>query len=92
VFFRAKDFGTAVGYFAGLGGNWISCSPTLLTVTGVYVLATLLVDVLCYSNDGELPVPQSWPAWLKGLSYATAIALLSFVGESTARPFIYFQF
>lgn len=92
IFFRAKDFDEAWTYLLGLGMNWRPCSPTLAATAGIYLLLTLVVDLACWHRDQETPVAETWPAWSRGLAYATMIVLVSFIGELNARPFIYFQF
>jgi D-alanyl-lipoteichoic acid acyltransferase DltB (MBOAT superfamily) len=92
IFFRAEDFGSAVAYLTALGSNWGRCSMTFAGVVAFYLALTLFVDVPCWWYDQELPVARAWPAWRRGLVYATMIGLMSFVGGPIARPFIYFQF
>ncbi len=92
IFFRAKDFENAWEYLRGLFGNWQPCPVAFVVCAGCYLLMTLLIDLPCWRYDQELPVLHSWPAWRRGLVYATMLVLISFVGELNARPFIYFQF
>jgi alginate O-acetyltransferase complex protein AlgI len=92
IFFRAKDLGGAWVYLVGLVSNWRPCPMDLVMFAAFYLCLTLAVDLLCWVHDRELPVLPTWPAWQRGLVYATMVLLISFVGESHARPFIYFQF
>lgn len=92
IFFRAKDFENAWAYLRGLFANWQPCPAPLVVCAAFYLTMTLLIDVPCWRYDQELPFLRSWPAWRRGLVYATMLVLISFVGELNARPFIYFQF
>ena len=92
VFFRADSLEVAWAYLSGLVVNWHTAPSPLAVTLAFYGLLTLLVDLPCWWNDRETPVDESWPAWSRGLAYATMIVLISFIGEPNARPFIYFQF
>jgi D-alanyl-lipoteichoic acid acyltransferase DltB (MBOAT superfamily) len=94
VFFRAPDFTTAWAYLTGLvasGASLPDYSGRLVAVA-FYGLLMFLLDYGCWRYDREFPLPVRAPALVRGLAYAAAVLIISFVGGSQVVPFIYFQF
>jgi D-alanyl-lipoteichoic acid acyltransferase DltB (MBOAT superfamily) len=92
IFFRAPDLATALEYLrliAAMEGTAASSTLLLAAAAGAAVAG---IDLACARHAGEVPLGRGAPAWRRGLTYAAAIAWLSFVGETGVQPFIYFQF
>jgi D-alanyl-lipoteichoic acid acyltransferase DltB (MBOAT superfamily) len=101
IFFRAPDFTTAWTYLTGMFTNHLGGIPDSggvpdyagrLVAVAFYGVLTLLIDFGCWRQAREVPLPGSSPALVRGLAYACALLLISFVGGSQVVPFIYFQF
>lgn len=93
IFFRAADFTQAWAYLSGIFTNGFH--PDYLGLTAVfafYSILILIVDLNCWYEDRELPLPDQAPVFIRGLAYAAALFLISFVGVNEVVPFIYFQF
>jgi len=90
--FRAASFGDAASMVRGLSGGWGWPQPELALVLAGLTAAVLWVDLPAWRHDRELPWSGASPAWRRGLAYAAMFAAVSFVGESVAPRFIYFQF
>jgi alginate O-acetyltransferase complex protein AlgI len=89
--FRATSLPLAMdiltGLFDPLGGAQLTFAPITVAVMG---LATMFVDV---GTRRDLVDPfTSKPAFVRGLSYGTAILLAALFWPAGAAPFIYFQF
>jgi D-alanyl-lipoteichoic acid acyltransferase DltB (MBOAT superfamily) len=92
ILFRSPDLGTALEYYAGFFGVWSLPSTYYVVMTGVYFVLMLAVDVPCWLHDEDFPVRASAPPWRRGAVLAAMIVLISLLGSSNVRPFIYFQF
>jgi D-alanyl-lipoteichoic acid acyltransferase DltB (MBOAT superfamily) len=92
ILFRSPDLGTALEYYAGFFGVWSLPSTYYVVMTGVYFALMLAVDVPCWLHDEDFPVRASAPPWRRGAVLAAMIVLISLLGSSNVRPFIYFQF
>ena len=57
-----------------------------------YGLCALLLDLLCWYKDEELPFGASWHPAVRGIVYGAMIVMLMLIGDYNAKPFIYFQF
>jgi alginate O-acetyltransferase complex protein AlgI len=92
VFFRAPSCSAALHYLylisrggrAGISDIWL--------YTIVYGGCILLLDILCYYQNSEVPFTEKWWAPIRGFGYACMLFLLIFIGENDVQPFIYFQF
>jgi D-alanyl-lipoteichoic acid acyltransferase DltB (MBOAT superfamily) len=92
IFFRASSCSAALHYLylitrdghAGFSDVWLYVK--------VYGTCVLLLDILCYYQDSEVPFTEKWWAPIRGLGYACMLFLLIFIGENDVQPFIYFQF
>jgi len=92
IFFRAPDLSSALLYVNGIGTLTTDGVSMLAQVLVFYGFFVLLVDFPAWFRDAELPFRDSWRPWLRGVVYAVMVILISFVGDSGAQPFIYFQF
>jgi alginate O-acetyltransferase complex protein AlgI len=90
--FRADNLGSAVAVLAGLSGDWTLPALAWTIPSLLAILCVLALDLSCWRKDRELPIPETWPAPLRGALYALLILAFSFIGTSNVRPFIYFQF
>jgi D-alanyl-lipoteichoic acid acyltransferase DltB (MBOAT superfamily) len=92
IFFRASSCSAACHYLylitrgghAGFADVWLYVK--------VYGLCVLLLDVLCYYQNSEVPFTEKWWMPVRGFAYACMLFLLVFIGENDVQPFIYFQF
>ena len=94
VFFRAPTLPTAIQYLTGML-NYTSLqmpSMELVVTTTFYGALVLLLDTPMYRLNNEMLFTDRHSWIVRGLAYAGMIWILVFVGESGARPFIYFQF
>ncbi|MBP7829004.1 MAG: MBOAT family protein [Kiritimatiellae bacterium] len=94
VFFRARDFGTAWSYLAGiLGGRGGWAAFHLGPVFRVAFFSTLMlfVDLPQYRARAHERLLQ-WPWIARGLAYAALAAAILFLRPLNETPFIYFQF
>jgi D-alanyl-lipoteichoic acid acyltransferase DltB (MBOAT superfamily) len=92
VFFRAPSCSAACHYlYLILRGGHTGFSDVWLYVK-VYGGCVLLLDVLCYYQNSEVPFTEKWWAPIRGFGYACMLFLLIFIGENDVQPFIYFQF
>ena len=93
IFFRADDFPTAWTFLTGIatGGLALDFAGRAMAFA-FYAGLVLLIDVPCWRQDRELPVTSRMPIWVRGVAWATAVLVISFLGESDVAPFIYFQF
>ena len=93
IFFRADSVSQACDYihhiFVLSGNNGLL--PVVITLI-FYLFWMFFIDIMCFVNNSEVPFNAKWPPILQGLTYAVIAALIIFVGESDAQPFIYFQF
>jgi D-alanyl-lipoteichoic acid acyltransferase DltB (MBOAT superfamily) len=92
VFFRADDAGSAWVFLAGMVGDLSAPSADLAITTLCYAILLAAVDLPCWRHERELPFAPQGPAWAWGLAFAGMLIAISFIGETNARPFIYFQF
>lgn len=92
VFFRADDASGAWTFLTGMFGMPGVPSVELLVTTLGTGLLLLAVDAPCWWYQRELPFAQRGPAWAWGLAFAGMLLAISFIGEPSVRPFIYFQF
>jgi D-alanyl-lipoteichoic acid acyltransferase DltB (MBOAT superfamily) len=93
VFFRADSLTDALAYLSGIVGNGADGSVLgRVLALGFYGGLVLLLDFGSWRHDRELPLSPQTPPGVRGLAYATAFILISFLGESQGAPFIYFQF
>ncbi|MDR3182002.1 MAG: MBOAT family protein [Planctomycetaceae bacterium] len=91
IFFRANTLPEAFAYLSGIlrsGDNSISGIHTTFVF---YMICVFLMDTLCERYHSEVPVLAKNPV-LRGLTYAAALFMITFIGGSNADPFIYFQF
>ncbi len=91
IFFRANSIREAWQYLTSIDLSFMGIERLLIALT-VFGSLTCIVDILCWLGDSEVPFYDSWRPWLKGFAYATMVILISFVGTTGAKPFIYFQF
>jgi alginate O-acetyltransferase complex protein AlgI len=95
IFFRAPSLGAGWAYLSGLFANragWGREGWLWLAASAFYLALVLLIDLACRERDREFPLSAGLPAWGRGLAYASAVLMISFVGGSRVVPFIYFQF
>jgi alginate O-acetyltransferase complex protein AlgI len=92
VFFRAASLEQAWMYLCGLAHGTTACELRLVAVTAFYMSLTFLIDLPCWAKNEEVPFTAGTRWYVRGLANAAAIILISFVGESGAAAFIYFQF
>jgi D-alanyl-lipoteichoic acid acyltransferase DltB (MBOAT superfamily) len=92
VFFRASSCSSALHYlYLITRGGHAGFSDVWLYVK-VYGTCILLLDILCYYQDSEVPFTEKWWAPVRGFGYACMLFLIVFIGENDVQPFIYFQF
>jgi len=95
VFFRAESAAVAWSYLVGLvqfsTDRALPATEFVLAVIGYFVLVGL-VDWPCWRRDAELPISETWPVWARSLAVAMLVVAISLIGESSVRPFVYFQF
>jgi D-alanyl-lipoteichoic acid acyltransferase DltB (MBOAT superfamily) len=95
TFFRAPDLATAGAYLRGIAsGRWAFdlAVRNLAIATGCYSALMLAIDLGSRRLGGDFPLSGRAPTWVRGLAYASAILIISFVGGSRVVPFLYFQF
>lgn len=93
VFFRSRSIGAACQYFRIMFSKAFSLQGGgAIWYVLVYGALVLGLDLLCFSTRAGSPFAARVPVVVRGGFYATAIALILFLGGNDARPFIYFQF
>ena len=92
LFFRAESLSAATSYLVAMTHLGSPLVVRLLVVTVFYFLFMAAIDYPLYKADTEV-LPIRAERWLaRGLSYGTLTAVILFLGEPYAQPFIYFQF
>jgi len=90
VFFRAKDFTTAMNYLYGMLSFHINkISIPIVFIYGI--IAILVCDIPQYASNDHLAM-MKWPPLLKGLIITFMLLAILFLHPSQNVPFIYFQF
>jgi len=92
LFFRAESLSAATSYLVAMSHLGSPLAVRLLVITAFYFLFMAAIDYPLYKADTEV-LPIRAERWLaRGLSYGTLAAVILFLGEPYAQPFIYFQF
>jgi D-alanyl-lipoteichoic acid acyltransferase DltB (MBOAT superfamily) len=92
VFFRASSCSAACHYLYLIARGGHAGFDDVWLYFKFYGVCVLLVDILCYYQDSEVPFTEKWHPILRGFGYACMLFLLVFIGENDVQPFIYFQF
>ncbi len=92
VFFRAGNIEQAWLYLCGMARLTTAVEMRLVVVAMFYMSLTLLIDLPCWVTDQEYPLTGRTRWYVRGLTQAAAVILISFVGAGRGAPFIYFQF
>jgi hypothetical protein len=91
IFFRAADLKSSIAVLTSLA-RWQLPSLAFVSTALMFLVTVLLLDIAARENAESLPVRESWLPWQRGLLFASLIVGISFVGETSVRPFLYFQF
>ncbi len=93
VFFRAQSITQAAHILTRILSF---ARGTFPTTAFAYLLffgtLTVVLDLLCWFHDREVPFAPECPPILRGVIYGAITFLVVTIGESSAQPFIYFQF
>jgi alginate O-acetyltransferase complex protein AlgI len=95
--FRLAEFSLTLEYFSGIV-QWAPSSVETMKNIGLvdslvfYGSIVLLLDILCWRGNTELPFDERSPWWLRSVAYACALVVLTFIRAGTNESFIYFQF
>jgi D-alanyl-lipoteichoic acid acyltransferase DltB (MBOAT superfamily) len=92
VFFRASSCSAACHYLYLISRGGHAGFEDVWLYVKFYGACVLLIDVLCYYQNSEVPFTEKWWAPVRGFGYACMLFLLVFIGENDVQPFIYFQF
>jgi alginate O-acetyltransferase complex protein AlgI len=92
VFVCAKDLRGAFDYLSHIA----AFQPGQVLYYGLYFVCygafVLFLDAPCWWRNSERPLADTANPWITGLYFGILIFVLSFLGEQSAEPFIYFQF
>jgi D-alanyl-lipoteichoic acid acyltransferase DltB (MBOAT superfamily) len=93
IFFRAADFGVALGFLRGFAGDWsrgpAAASPLCL---GLIVLGLATQALPAGSLEGTARRLARWPAVGAAAAIAASILVIDAMRPAGVPPFIYFQF
>ncbi len=92
VFFRAESLSNALSYLHNILKMGSGIDIELIVYLLFYGTCILVIDLLCWYRNDELPFHESWHPAISGLVYSIMVIMLFYIGENNAPPFIYFQF
>lgn len=96
--FRAPSWDILQTYVITLlkEASWVATENPLpngiLIQTIFYGAIVLILDLLIWRNDNELPFQEKHPWWLRGVAYGLGLTILAYVRGVSSGTFIYFQF
>jgi D-alanyl-lipoteichoic acid acyltransferase DltB (MBOAT superfamily) len=96
--FRAPSWKILQDYVTTLvsPASWAASENALpngiLLQTVFYGVIVLILDLLIWHNDSELPFQEKHPWWLRGIAYGLGLTILAYVRGVSSGTFIYFQF
>ena len=92
IFFRSPDIVSAWSFLWGIFANGGAPLPGFVLNAVIYGSAILLLDGNAWWQKAETPFSEKTPLVLRGAAYGVMVSMCLWVGNSSAVPFIYFQF
>ena len=96
IFFRAKDFSTAIGVIKSIasleGFSWGTVIDKFVVIKAFILILILLTAELIHNNIKDLQQLAIESPVFRVVSFATLMLLAAFFGTFSANAFIYFQF